>query len=63
MVVNILAILLIQTLAAFQGFYRNYGEEEARRPVLIALVYFCLITFFLKLVFSFLFNQRVNGAK
>lgn len=63
MVVNIFAILIIQTLAAFQGFYVNFDREDSEREYLKILQYFCLTVFFLKLLFSFSCNQSVNGVK
>lgn len=63
MVINIFAILIIQTMSAFQGFYIEYDESSENYPILLALEYFCLAVLFLKLLYSFFCNQNVNGVR
>ncbi len=63
MIINIFAILLIQTLSGFQGFYTAYYTTDSRRLSIILLEYFCLAVFFIKLVFSFFCNQNINGYR
>ncbi len=63
MIINIFAILIIQTLSAFQGFYIAYDTEDKTGVTLVVMEHFCLGVFFLKLVFSFLCNQNLNGIR
>ena len=63
MILNIFAILFIQTLSAFQGFYQGYQEEDTRRPGIIIIELICLVIFLIKLVFSFFSSYSASGVR
>ena len=63
MILNIFAILFIQTLSAFQGFYLGYQENDSRRAGIIIIELICLAIFAIKLIFSFFSTYSASQVR
>jgi hypothetical protein len=60
---DIICLLIIQTLSTFHGFYDDYIEGSANHTPVILIEVFCLGIFFIKLIMGFTTPRISAGAK